>query len=170
MIFVTVGSSGFPRLIRKMDEIAGEIDEPVVMQIGLTKYSCRRAKYFQFLNHEDIITYIRQARIIVCHDGVGTILSALQFDLPILAIPRLKKFGETYFDNQGDFINALSTERRIKTVYNVDELRSALENIGFERPHVKPDEQEGIVHALAEYIDQLQTQKLNRHRVESKSG
>ena len=28
MIFVTVGSTPFPRLIEKMDEIAEEVDEP----------------------------------------------------------------------------------------------------------------------------------------------
>ena len=40
MIFVTVGThdQGFKRLVKKMDEIAGQIDEEVVMQIGSTDY------------------------------------------------------------------------------------------------------------------------------------
>ena len=38
MIFVTVGmhTAGFERLVKKMDEIAGKIDEEVIMQIGGT--------------------------------------------------------------------------------------------------------------------------------------
>ncbi|RKY56218.1 MAG: beta-1,4-galactosyltransferase, partial [Candidatus Neomarinimicrobiota bacterium] len=38
MIFVTVGShyKGFERLVEKMDEIAGKIEEEVIMQIGYT--------------------------------------------------------------------------------------------------------------------------------------
>jgi UDP-N-acetylglucosamine transferase subunit ALG13 len=47
MIFVTVGThyQGFDRLIRKMDEIAGKIEEDVIMQIGSTQYKPINAKY-----------------------------------------------------------------------------------------------------------------------------
>jgi len=40
MIFVTVGThdQGFERLVKKMDEIAGQIDEEVVIQVGYTDY------------------------------------------------------------------------------------------------------------------------------------
>ncbi|MFX1517988.1 MAG: glycosyltransferase, partial [Promethearchaeota archaeon] len=120
MIFVTVGTTAFPRLIEKMDEIAGEIDEPVLMQIGLTKYSCKNAKCIQFLSYEDIVGYMQQARIIVCHDGVGTILAALQLNKPVVAVPRLKNYGETYFNNKGDVINALDAILGTKPVYNVN--------------------------------------------------
>ena len=163
MIFVTVGSSAFPRLIKKMDEIAEEIDEPVVMQTGLTRYSCRQAKCFRFLDHEDIVSYIEKSRIVVCHDGVGTILSALQFDIPIITVPRLKKFGETYFDNKGDFIIALASENTIEIVYDIDKLKSAIEHVFTVKPYVRLDKQNSLVHSLSDYLDQLKTQKLNKH-------
>jgi beta-1,4-N-acetylglucosaminyltransferase len=47
LIFVTVGSAlkgvVFMRLITKMDEIAGKIEEEVVMQIGSVPYEPRHA-------------------------------------------------------------------------------------------------------------------------------
>ena len=50
MIFATVGLHymGFERLIRKMDELAGEIDEEVIIQTGHTKYQPRNAAFFAF--------------------------------------------------------------------------------------------------------------------------
>ena len=51
MIFVTTGthSQGFDRLIQKMDEIAGKINEEVIMQIGSAKYKPKNAKFFNFI-------------------------------------------------------------------------------------------------------------------------
>ena len=50
MIFATIGTHniGFERLVVKMDEIAGRIDEEVVIQIGSTRYTPKHAGYFDF--------------------------------------------------------------------------------------------------------------------------
>ena len=51
MIFVTDGThyQGFDRLITKMDEVAGKIDDEVAIQIGSSKYHPKNAKWFTFL-------------------------------------------------------------------------------------------------------------------------
>src|SRR3989304_4840959 len=94
MIFVTIGMMyGFDRLIRKMDEIAGMIEEEVIMQIGVGTYKPENGKYFEFLSKKDMDNFYNSARIIVCHSGVGSIISALDYNEAMLFGPRVQGHG-----------------------------------------------------------------------------
>ena len=107
MIFVTIGASrGFPRLITRMDEIAGEIDEEVVIQTGFTEYRPFNARYFTFASHDEILELIQQARILVTH-GASTIVDALRIGHPVIVVPRLKEYGEVINDHQLELCQAL---------------------------------------------------------------
>ena len=162
MIFVTIGTFAFPRLIRKMDEIAAEIDEQVIMQLGYTKYSCKNAKCFQFADYEDIIGYFKQARVIVCHDGVGTIITALQFNKPIIAVQRLKRYGELYYDSRGVFINTLAGEGIVVPLYDLDKLSLAISNVDVVNPSMS-DDRANLTQALSEYFESVQKAKSNKN-------
>lgn len=85
MILVTVGLMyGFENLIREMDKIAGKIEEKVIMQIGNTSYEPKYAEYFRFASKEEIDELHNSARVVVCHAGVGSILTALQYNKPLI--------------------------------------------------------------------------------------
>jgi exopolysaccharide biosynthesis glucuronosyltransferase PssE len=163
MIFVTVGTTAFPRLVIKMDEIAGRIDEKVIIQIGYTKYNCKSAECTEFIDYEDILDLFQQARITVCHDGVGTILTALQFDRPIIVVPRQKKYGEAYYDNKADVVKELVSTGRIRVINNIDELDSMLKNEDFTEMDKQSENQKSLINALSEYVNQIYTHKINRH-------
>jgi len=154
MIFVTVGMhyQGFERLIKKMDEIAGKIDEEVIMQVGSTKYKPNNAKYFDFVDDDErILEYFRQARIIVSHAGAGTLLNALYFGKPIIVVPRLKEFGEHVDDQQIELAEAISKMGWGIAVYDVDGFEDALSKVGgLGFPNVKKDKV--LVDFLKEYI------------------
>ncbi|MEN6554068.1 MAG: PssE/Cps14G family polysaccharide biosynthesis glycosyltransferase [Methanobacterium sp.] len=124
MIFVTVGThnQGFERLVQKMDEIACEIDEEVVMQIGFTEYKPENAKWFKFVDIGEIMNFYKNADVIVTHAGAGALLDALSFEKPIIAVPRLKKFGEHIDDQQLELTEALENKGQIKAVYEIDDL------------------------------------------------
>ena len=79
MIFVTVGThnQGFERLIKKMDEIAGRIDEEIIMQIGYTNYKPKNTKFFEFLGFHDLIEMYQKADIIITHGGAGSLLKRI---------------------------------------------------------------------------------------------
>jgi UDP-N-acetylglucosamine transferase subunit ALG13 len=129
MIFVTVGNhnQGFERLIRKMDEIAGEIDEKVIMQTGFSRYKPVNAEYFDFReNFGEIVKLNRDARVVVSHAGVGCILTALDQKTPLVLVPRLKKFDEHCDDHQLEIVAAMSDNPNIKVINNVDELKNVL--------------------------------------------
>lgn len=129
MIFVTVGThyQGFERLVKKMDEIAGKIDDEVIMQIGYTKYEPKNAKWFRFLEREeDILELYKKADVIVAHAGAGTLLTALSFGKPIVVVPRLKKFGEHVDDQQLELAEALESMGKAIAVYDIEKLEEAI--------------------------------------------
>ena len=157
MIFVTTGthSQGFDRLIQKMDEIAGKINEEVIMQIGSAKYKPKNAKFFNFINDfEKIKELNKKARVVVCHGGAGTIITALEEDKPVIAVPRLKKFNEHINDHQLELVNALSDCGRIFAVYDIELLEKAL-NSPFVVSHKKFKRDTRIIANIKNYLDRM---------------
>jgi len=124
MIFVTVGwQYGFERLVIKMDDIASKVDEEVVMQIGSTKYEPVNAQYFRFVETDDqILEYMRDARLVVSHAGAGSILTASSLGKPTIIVPRLKKFGEHIDDHQLEIAEVISEDEGMFVVYDVGDL------------------------------------------------
>lgn len=123
MILVTVGTTKFYRLIKKMDEIAGKIDENVIMQIGYTNYKPINAEYFDFINQSKMKELNQKARLVVCHGGVGAIITAVNQKTRVITIPRIKSLGEEVpDDHQLDTVKALEAENLIQVVYDLNNL------------------------------------------------
>lgn len=130
MILVTIGMLyGFDRLIKEMDEIAGRVGDEVIMQIGETVYEPKNARYFRFVSAEKMDQLYEDARVVVCHSGVGSILTALERGKPVIAVPRLQEYGEHVDDHQLDIAGEMEKEGRITVVHDVGELEGALGGI-----------------------------------------
>lgn len=128
MIFLAVSTFGFERLVRKMDEIAASIDEEVIMQIGRGKYVPRNASYFDFAGEQELGELCRRARVVVTH-GAMTMVDALRAGTPVIAVPRLKKYGEAIDDHQFYLIQELERQGTVVAVYDVEELATALKAV-----------------------------------------
>lgn len=129
MIFVTVGThyQGFDRLIKKVDEIAGKIDEKVIAQIGSTKFLPKNMTYFKFIKDEKKLSELhRDARIIISHAGAGTLFTIFNNGKPVVIVPRLKIFNEVIDDHQLELSEVLKNEKKAVVVYNIDNLEKAL--------------------------------------------
>jgi Uncharacterized conserved protein len=124
LIFVTVGTHNepFDRLIKKMDEIAGTIDEEIVMQLGCSQYKPLSASYFDYVDNLEFIELCQKSRMIISHAGVGTILTGIRLNKPLLLVPRLKKHGEVIDDHQLEIAEVLDGDRSIKVVYDVERI------------------------------------------------
>jgi UDP-N-acetylglucosamine transferase subunit ALG13 len=149
-----MGWAQFDRLVKKMDEIAGIIDEEVIMQIGKSIYKPKNAKYFDFIDSEKITELTNEARIIVCHGGAGTIISALEMGKQVIAVPRLKRYNETLDDHQKELIEVLANAGKIIAVYDVENLMEAL-NSPFDPSQIKLGINNSLVKALRKYINGL---------------
>lgn len=157
MIFVTVGAGkiGFERLVKEMDRVASKINEKVMMQIGITNYQPVNAEYFRFLPRNEIEELYKNARVIVCHAGIGTILTALEYNKPTIVVPRLKEYGEHHDNHQLEIANELEKEGKIMAIYNINELENALRNVGKNPVHIG-SERMRLVSALRKYIRWLE--------------
>ncbi|MDY6965778.1 MAG: PssE/Cps14G family polysaccharide biosynthesis glycosyltransferase [Halobacteriota archaeon] len=152
MIFVTVGShyQGFERLIKKMDKIAEKIDEKVIMQIGHTEYAPKNAEYFDFEDYEKIQSLNREARVVVCHGGVGSVITALEQESFVIVVPRLKRFGEVADDHQLEIAGSLAEEGKITVVHDVNDLEEALKDAC--ENNVKIENERRLIGFLEGYI------------------
>ena len=154
MIFVTVGGMrAFERLVREMDRIAGELDEQVVMQLGSTDYEPKNCEYFRFKPRKNMEGFYADAKIVVCHAGTGSVLTALEHNKPLVLVPRMKRFGEVFDDHQLEITKEM--ERRGTTVvYDISNLQSAVEKVSTSPTELKGEAT--LIHRLKEYIDGLE--------------
>ena len=105
MIFLTVGTQlPFDRLVRSVDEwCAGQERHEVFGQIAegnSERYTPRHFNWKAFLDPQDIEKRFQEADIIVGHAGMGTIISALTYQRPLVVMPRRVEFGEHRNDHQ----------------------------------------------------------------------
>jgi UDP-N-acetylglucosamine transferase subunit ALG13 len=156
MIFVTTGTAPFPRLVKKMDEIARKKKEEVIIQIGNTEYKPKNARYFDFIeSYRDIQDLNREARVVVCPASAGAIITALEEKKPVIAVPRLKRYNEHSFDDD-ELARALIKEGLIAAVvYNIDELENAIRSVKGMTINIKKDERKKLINFLKTYLDDL---------------
>lgn len=102
MIFVTVGLSnfGFERLIKKMDSISEQISEEVIMQIGASEYEPKNTKFFRFASREEIDKNYEDARIIVSHAGIGSLINCVKRGYKPIIVPRSSDYNEAFDNHQ----------------------------------------------------------------------
>jgi len=100
MIFVTAGTEQYPfeRLLRAVDDLPG--DEELVVQSRADPARPGRAVYVQELAYAQLVAEVRRARVLVCHAGVGSIMTALANDRHPVVVPRLQRYGEHVDDHQ----------------------------------------------------------------------
>jgi UDP-N-acetylglucosamine transferase subunit ALG13 len=125
MIFVTIGTSEpFDRLLRWLDELGP--DEELVVQRGRSTFAPRGATCFDYLPYEDVLEYVRGARVVVTHAGAGSVMTCLACGKRPVAVPRLRRYGETADDHQLAFAQHLAEAGLIAVVEEPEQLAQAI--------------------------------------------
>lgn len=126
MIFVCVGSREyqFDRLLIKLDELVGQgqITDTVFAQIGQSSYLPQYYEYKRFMPVDEFKKYQRDADLIISHGGTGALIGALKMGKPVLAVPRLAKYGEHIDDHQIQVAELLAAEGYLKYVIEMKDL------------------------------------------------
>lgn len=154
MIYVTTSGMPLPfrRLIKKMDDLAGQIAEEVVIQ-GAVEYEAKSASYFRYFRRHEADEKLRTARLIVSHAGAGTIIKAIEYSTPIIILPRLKSLNEHYSDHQMELARAIEGRKGVKVIYDINELDNILDFN--EKPEKAESADSGITQAIKSYINSL---------------
>jgi UDP-N-acetylglucosamine transferase subunit ALG13 len=128
MIFVTTGTQEpFDRLIKAIDGIAHRRpDIRIVAQVAKSQYQVKNVGVHEFLTPVEFNAYFNDARLIVSHAGMGTIISALVQEKPILVFPRLARHGEHRNDHQLATARAFEKLQYVHAAYSEEELEAKL--------------------------------------------
>lgn len=126
MIFIVLGTQKFQlnRLLQKMDEYIeqGLIQDEVYAQIGNSTYVPKHYAYKQFMDKKEFDTTIKRADLVIAHSGVGTIITAIHAEKPIVVYPRLAKYKEHVDDHQLDIAKAFEKKKYVLCCYEEDDL------------------------------------------------
>jgi UDP-N-acetylglucosamine transferase subunit ALG13 len=87
----------------------------------------RLAEHRQYLGHAEMEAMVREAAVVVCHGGPGTIMLASTLGKRPIVVPRRKRYGEHVDDHQGAFTERVAAEGAIVLARTEEELRSCLD-------------------------------------------
>ena len=133
MIFVSVGTheAPFDRMLRAVDEL--QLDEQLVVQHGPSQVRCAGAVESEYLSFDEVVDYIREARAVVMHAGVGSVMISLANGKRPIVMARLERHGEHVDDHQLELARRLEANGLVTLVEDSAALAKALER-GAEPP------------------------------------
>ena len=144
MIFCTIGTQApFDRFLKIVDEVAADIDEEIVAQVYKSHYQAKNIKTVNFLPPDEFQELFKSARMIVAHAGMGTIISAMQQEKPIIVFPRIAKLGEHRNEHQLATAEKMKELGYVYVANTAEELKSLLVD-----PNLKP------LHKLGKFASQ----------------
>jgi len=149
MLFVTVGTTDFDSLIKAMDQLAAELDEKVIAQIGKGKYIPDNMEYFRFTPALD--RYFDMARIVISHGGMGTILEVLQKGNKLIGINN----PDRYDLHQEDLLEVLEKQgfliwcRTLNLIPEALQKAEALDFVPYHKPCCT------IAEVIKDYLDRI---------------
>ena len=160
MILVMLGTQNndFHRLLEEIEKNIenGNINEEVVVQAGFTKYKSDKMKIFSLTSKENLEELIKKADLIITHAGVGSIEMALEQNKKVIAIPRLKKFGEHVNDHQKDIEKKLDEKGCLIGIDDVSKLGIALKKVKkFIPKKYEKSNSDEIIYIIKTFIDKI---------------
>ena len=156
MILVTVGthSTGFERLVKKIDEISFKLETEIIIQIGSTNYKPKNVKWFEFIEYGEMTKLISKSDLIICHGGAGTLLDIYKFNKRIIVVPRLKKFKEAFDDHERELAKALKDKMNVDIVLNVTDLEEKIRENNLQNTNCKKNR--GLHRFLKDYLKMVE--------------
>jgi UDP-N-acetylglucosamine transferase subunit ALG13 len=156
MIFVTVGAQmPFDRLICTVDAWAMETGRSdVFIQTGNSEYTPKHVAFSRFLSPEQFRQRVTEAKVIVAHAGMGSVLTALQFGKPMIVMPRRGALRETRNDHQVASAKRLAEQGRVSVAFDETELRAKLDTLDVLVPseRLSPFASPQLISALRSFV------------------
>lgn len=114
-VFCTVGTQlPFDRMLENIDNVAIEFPSiEFFAQIGKSGYIPNNMDWVRGLDEQSYHDYLIKADVLIGHAGMGTIITAIDYDKPLIIFPRVFAKGEHRNDHQ------LSTAKKFADRPNV---------------------------------------------------
>ena len=127
MIFVSVGTheAPFDRLLEAVFALG--LDEELVVQHGPSTVRDERAVASDYLSFDEVVDHVRNARAVVMHAGVGSVMISLANGKRPVVMARREQYGEHVDDHQVELARRLETNGLVTVVDDASSLAEALE-------------------------------------------
>jgi UDP-N-acetylglucosamine transferase subunit ALG13 len=139
LLFATVGAIlSFDRLVGMVADVAsrGEIPEQILIQTGAGGTAPHGIQTVETLSFDVMQSTLKEADIVVCHGGTGSLITALRQGCRVVAVPRLFSKGEVYDDHQAEITSAFAERGLIAVANTADELSEALKSVRSRPPRM----------------------------------
>ncbi len=157
LLFATVGAIlPFDRLVNMVAELKarGEIPEHVIIQTGAGGARPEGLEVHETLSFDEIQARLREADIVVCHGGTGSLITALRQGCRIIAVPRLFRHGEVYDDHQAEITKAFAARGLITVANSTEELSEALQTVRARAPISATSDPQDLIAYLERLISE----------------
>ena len=157
MILVMLGTqnNSFHRLLEEIDRLIEKeiIKEDVIVQAGYTKYESKKMKIFDLIPRDELEKYQSEARIIITHGGVGSIISSLKLGKKVIAVPRYHEYAEHVNNHQTEIVDTFDEKGYIIGIKQVSELEEALIKIKKFEPKKYELNNKKMLNIIENFID-----------------
>jgi UDP-N-acetylglucosamine--N-acetylmuramyl-(pentapeptide) pyrophosphoryl-undecaprenol N-acetylglucosamine transferase len=143
LLFVTVGATlAFDRLVEGVARLKarGAIAEDVIIQTGVGGARPEGLETYETLPFKRMQAILRDADIVVCHGGTGSLITALREGCRVVAMPRRFDDGDHYDDHQGEITRAFTERGLIEVAQSEEALPAALAAVRAREPVVATSE------------------------------
>lgn len=157
MIFITVGSQKFQfnRILSEIDALVGEkkMTEEIFAQTGYSDYIPKNYKYKDFLDRDEFKKIMGKCDKVITHGGTGAIIGAVKQGKKVIAIPRLKEYGEHVDNHQIEIVNQFSNMNLIIKVDDVSNIIDAIRSIENKEFNKYCSNTQKIINSIEEFIN-----------------
>jgi UDP-N-acetylglucosamine--N-acetylmuramyl-(pentapeptide) pyrophosphoryl-undecaprenol N-acetylglucosamine transferase len=132
LVFATVGAVlPFDRLVKTVAEAKtkGAIDGRVLVQVGEGGARPDSLECVETLPFDDLQALLKDASVVICHGGTGSLITALREGCHVIAMPRLFSLGEVYDDHQVEIVEAFVGRGLVQRADDADQLVRALADV-----------------------------------------
>ena len=129
MILLSLGThqQPFPRALDLVEPLARR-GEDLVIQHGSTipRRQMPNTTWVEFMAFDEVVATMTRADSVVCHAGVGTIMTALKTGHTPVVIPRQARYGEHVDDHQLDIASRFAERNLVRFVTSETDLAPLL--------------------------------------------
>lgn len=155
-IFLTVGSMlPFDRLVRAMDTWAKEHPEAQIFaQIGETSLRPANMEYHAIISPSEYRDHFATCDLVVSHVGMGTVITAVECNKPLVMLPRQPELHEVTSNHQFATAKWLENRPGVRVVYSENELANAIfESVGSDGVSmIETGTQGKLIDALRQFV------------------
>ncbi len=158
MILVTLGTQdkSFSRLIKAIEDLKlpNTLKDEVIVQSGYTEYASSVLEIKDYYSQIELDELRQEADLIITHAGVGSILDVLKFNKVVIAVARLKQYGEHTNDHQLELLDAFANEGYILRCDDLSKLSEVIEIARTFKPKPYPFDPSAVLKTVLDAINQ----------------